>query len=675
MRIWIICVVLACHALLASDTAGADRTAGAWESPEASNWPLVPVHAALTPDGRVLTFGSNSGGKATGFFIYDVWDPAAGLAAGHVTLDNLTGTDIFCGTAVTLPDSGDIFIAGGSKWTGLRASNAGNNKSTIFDRDDNSLTLGADMKRTRWYASATALMNGEVYVQGGLHGEDFPEVRGRNGSYRLLNEAPTGVYHYNYPRIFVAPDGRVFGFDMNGQMYFVTTRGSGSIMPAGQIDPGLLGLPSTAVMYRPENVLLISGINNRAATVDIAGPAPVVTPTGSLSSTRAWGSATVLADGRVLMTGGSAEPDELVGVNNSAEIWDPTTGQWSMGALGVRPRLYHSFALLLPDASVLVGGGGANNGAPVNNFHAEIYHPPYLYDASGAPAARPVIASAPSLLEPGQPFAVTLDAAGADRVTLVNTGSATHGVNLQQRFVELGFSASGNTLSVDMPARGTDTPPGYYLLFVLDGEGVPSRGRIVRVAVSESPSDDTIAPTKPTGLTITKVQGNPRLVWTASTDNVAVVEYSVHRSTDGSLGPEVVRVPSPTWTDTNVIEGTIYTYAAKAHDAAGNVSLASAKKSVTAYQKPTKPTDFTLRLFNKDPQLNFTPSTDNVGVVGYNVYRSTDGTMGPLFAQIEGPGWVDTSAQAGIRYTYALRARDDAGYLSNATALKGITAK
>jgi hypothetical protein len=279
------------------------------------------------------------------------------------------------------------------------------------------------------------------------------------------------------------------------------------------------------------------------------------------------------------------------------------------------------------------------------------------------------------LLEPGQPFAVTLDAAGADRVTLVNTGSATHGVNLQQRFVELGFSASGNTLSVDMPARATDTPPGYYLLFVLDGEGVPSRGRIVRVAVSESPSDDTIAPTKPTGLTITKVQGNPRLVWTASTDNVAVVEYSVHRSTDGSLGPEVVRVPSPTWTDTNVIEGTIYTYAAKAHDAAGNVSLASAKKSVTAYQKPTKPTDFTLRLFNKDPQLNFTPSTDNVGVVGYNVYRSTDGTMGPLFAQIEGPGWVDTSAQAGIRYTYALRARDDAGYLSNATALKGITAK
>ena len=383
MRALVVALLLVCHAFIASDTAIANRTAGAWNSPEVDNWPLIPVHASLTPDGRVLTFGSNSGGTATGFFIYDIWDPSAGLAGGHVTLENLTQTDIFCGIAVTLPDSGDILIAGGGKWTGTRSSNAANNKSTIFDRDDKSLTNSADMNRNRWYSSATTLMNGEIYVQGGLHGEDLPEVRGRDGSYRLLNDAATGSYHFHYPRNFLAPDGRVFGFDINGLMYFVTTEGNGSITPAGQIDSALLGKPSTAVMYRPENVLLTSGINNRAATIDIGGPTPVVAPTGSLSSTRAWGTATVLADGRVLMTGGSAVDDELVDVNNTAEIWDPSTGQWSVGASGARPRLYHSVALLLPDASVLVGGGGANNGAPVNNFHAEIYHPPYLYDASG----------------------------------------------------------------------------------------------------------------------------------------------------------------------------------------------------------------------------------------------------------------------------------------------------
>ncbi len=291
-------------------------------------------------------------------------------------------------------------------------------------------------------------------------------------------------------------------------------------------------------------------------------------------------------------------------------------------------------------------------------------------------ANRPVIESAPSVLHPGQEFSVTLDAAGADRVTLVNTGAVTHGVNLQQRFVELEFTASNNSLSIDMPARATDTPPGYYLLFVIDADGVPSRGRIVRIDMASEPSpDDDTAPSRPTELALSKVQGNPRLTWTAATDNVGVAGYAVHRSTDGTLGPEIMRVEATTWTDLTVHEGTKYTYAIKAFDAAGNSSAASTRKSVTAFQIPSKPTNFALRLVSKDPHVNFTPSTDNVGVVGYDIHRSTDGTLGPVFAQIAGPGWIDTSAQAGIRYTYAVTARDAAGYVSKRTALKSITAK
>ena len=76
-----------------------------------------------------------------------------------------------------------------------------------------------------------------------------------------------------------------------------------------------------------------------------------------------------------------------------------------------------------------------------------------------------------------------------------------------------------------------------------------------------------------------------------------------------------------------------------------------------------------------DPKLTFTASTDNVGVVGYDVYRSTNGTLGPLIAQIEGSPWVDTSVQSGVTYTYAVRGRDAAGYLSAATALKSIAAQ
>ena len=96
----LVVLLVASLQLISSNRALADDVHGEWDSPKQDNWPLVPVHATLTPDGRVLTFGSDSGGKATGFFIYDVWDPAAGLSGGHVTLSNTTGTDIFCGTSV-----------------------------------------------------------------------------------------------------------------------------------------------------------------------------------------------------------------------------------------------------------------------------------------------------------------------------------------------------------------------------------------------------------------------------------------------------------------------------------------------------------------------------------------------------------------------------------------------
>ena len=186
--------------------------------------------------------------------------------------------------------------------------------------------------------------------------------------------------------------------------------------------------------------------------------------------------------------------EQLVNVNNSAEIWNPATGAWTIGASGTRARLYHSVALLLPDGSVLVGGGGAAPDAPVNNLHSEIYYPPYLYDAPGHFASRPSISSAPDTLTAGQTFTVGADTADIQRVTLVKTGAVTHSFNMDQRFVELAFTGSGGVLSVHAPSRATDTPPGYYLLFVINGAGTPSNGRIVRVRVGEA---HTVAPTTP----------------------------------------------------------------------------------------------------------------------------------------------------------------------------------
>ena len=79
---------------LALPAAAQPNVDGLWS--QVHNWPLIAVHAAMTPEGRVLTYGTKSDGTQTGFFIYDLWDPAVGPTGGHLTLDNRTATDIFC---------------------------------------------------------------------------------------------------------------------------------------------------------------------------------------------------------------------------------------------------------------------------------------------------------------------------------------------------------------------------------------------------------------------------------------------------------------------------------------------------------------------------------------------------------------------------------------------------
>lgn len=456
---------------------------GEWSAP--GNWPLIAAHAVLIPDGRVLTYGTDGNGQQTGFFIYDVWDPAAGLSAGHLTLPNTTNTDIFCSSQVVLPRSGDIFLAGGDNFVNGATTNTGNNNTNVFSTSGTTLARGNNMNRARWYSSSITLINGDTYIQGGSGGAANPEVRGASGSFRLLSGADTSGLAAGFPRNFIAPDGRVFGFDSSGQMYYVTTDGTGSIALGAQL-PGLTRWTSSPVMFQPGRILQFGGISTAALMIDINGAAPVVTSTQPLSTARQWVSATALPDGRVLATGGSEVENELTGVNNTAEIWDPATGQWTQGAAGRNARLYHSTALLLPDATVLVAGGGAPG--PLVNLNAEIYKPPYLFNSDDTPASRPSINSAPEALYLGEPFSVGVTGPRAiSRVTLVKTGSATHSFNMDQRFLQLAYTNASGVLTVQAPAVAGNAPPGYYMLFVIDSQGVPSVARIVRMNVAGTP--------------------------------------------------------------------------------------------------------------------------------------------------------------------------------------------
>lgn len=456
---------------------------GSWAPPRA--WPLIAIHAAVLPDGRLMSYGTDANGRQTGKFIYDVWDTSSARAdQNHLTLPNQTSTDIFCSSQTVIPTTGQLLINGGDNWTGSGTTNTGNRDANLYSTADDSLSNAGRMNRARWYSAVTTLANGLQYVQGGNGGTDRPEVRQADGTYRLLDTADTNGLAYYYPRNHIAPDGRVFGFDTGGQMYYVDAEGSGYVDRLSSLTSTLVGGGASSAMYEPHRILQISANSNRVVEIDIRGPLPVVTERARLSAVRKEHNSVVLPDGRVIVVGGSSSWNDLASSSNHVEIYDPATNVWTQGPSAVNARLYHSTALLLPDASVLVAGGGAPG--PLVNTNAEIYFPPYLYAPDGKLAARPAIADAPVQLVPGQGARLTLGSGGAiGSLVLMRSGSVTHSINFDQRRVPLTFTQSGPTIDFEVPASGGIVPPGYYMLFAVSPSGVPSVARIVNVAVGD----------------------------------------------------------------------------------------------------------------------------------------------------------------------------------------------
>ncbi len=459
-------------------------------------WPIIPLHMALLPDGRVLNFGTDQTGAQGAQMIYDVWDPKIGNVPGaHTILSNTTGTDIFCAGVSLLDGSGNVLITGGDL-TISGERNFAQNKVNIFNPAQNTLTPSQSMNYARWYASITTLPNGEKLLLGGDNnkndpitgGERTPEVRNPTLGWRKLPGISIDPNQWYYPRGFVGADGAVYVVQEDGTILRLTTDGvMGTMQDTGlQVGTGAFYYPS--VMFTNANGNPFSVLTVRAGlvvkAVDISNSPPVLTSVSSPTYDRRWGNATLLADGTILYSGGSGVVNQLTNVAYQAELYNPATGTWTLDATAAIPRLYHSATLLLPDGSVLTGGGGAPG--PINELNAEIYFPPYLYlpDGSGNPAPRPQIFSAPSTaLQLGQNFLMTVGANDQiGKVNLIRVGANTHAFNSEERLISLPFTQSGTQITATLNASPNLAPPGYYMLFVLNSSGVPAIAKIVSVA-------------------------------------------------------------------------------------------------------------------------------------------------------------------------------------------------
>ena len=454
---------------------------GQWSS--VMSWPLVSVHTSLLPTGEVLVFDAYEYSHTA-----YVWTPSSNTFRTYAGLPSR----MFCSAHSHLTD-GRIFIAGGVPEPegdpDNRMSQYGIKDVNIFDFRTNTWAKGPDMIWARWYPSLFRLADGRVFVFNGQITPgvwaDTPELYDpRTNAWTAMygvntSNARTDLYSHGFllhdgtAGIFCANNGQVVRFNPSTPSW--TTVG---VLPLSR---------SSAVTYRPGKILVTGGgadqgaSQRTAAIVDFIPTTPTTRVITSMNFPRFEHMLVVAADGSVLAIGGAA----TAGLNAAdgilaAERWDPATEAWTTMASMTEPRMYHSTAILLPDARILVAGGGRYiyNDIPIaNHLTAEIYSPPYLFKG-----ARPVISNAPTIVSHGKTFTIqTPDAAAIQKVVLVAPGSITHMLDMNQRYVELAFTIGAGQLTATAPATLQAAPEGYYMLFILNNNGVPSIAPIIRL--------------------------------------------------------------------------------------------------------------------------------------------------------------------------------------------------
>jgi hypothetical protein len=435
------------------------------------------VHAALLHTGDVLYYelrGSAGQGSRARLF-----NPVTQATA---TIDIPFNRDVMCSGMSFLAD-GRLLATGGEPDDTTEPRGTGNPYTTLFNPGTNTWVDSAPMQFVRWYPSNVLLPSGRVLIIGG---------RARPGSENYIKAIesydpgtdtvatlPTsadktmGLYPWtsllwNGQVLKAGPAMRSFRFDPALNRWFFVAEMKGGNRSSG----------SAVVLSGGRKVLACGGhgptgtITATSEVIDMSAPQPQWRLVDPLTEPRHNHSLVLLPDGTVLCVGGGNVPEQWKGPVGLSELFDPATETWTPMASQTTNRTYHSSAILLRDGRVI--SGGSNRQTTV-----EFYRPPYLFRG-----ARPTISSVnPSNLGYGSTFTIsTPNAAGVYRVVLLKPGANTHSFNFDQRHVELTFSTGAGQVTATIPTNPSLVPPGYYMLFILNGSGVPSVARFVHVS-------------------------------------------------------------------------------------------------------------------------------------------------------------------------------------------------
>ncbi|MEX1023488.1 MAG: galactose oxidase early set domain-containing protein [Planctomycetota bacterium] len=221
---------------------------------------------------------------------------------------------------------------------------------------------------------------------------------------------------------------------------------------------------------------------------------------------RALGSSfVILPTGKLFLVGGlQNNMDDYDSPNSIPDLFDPggplDAGTWTAqperyktAAGEFYPRGYHSGAILLPNGSVALTGGrefgdsmhGEDDDFLDGKDVAEVFLPAYMDVLSNRPelAGLPAAITYPTATHWNEFVVESIDGEEVSHAALIGVGSVTHHFDYGQRLVELPVRTTTvhDELLVTPPPNDAMAPPGWYMLFLINQDGIPSQGAFVRV--------------------------------------------------------------------------------------------------------------------------------------------------------------------------------------------------
>lgn len=465
--------------------------------------PLVASTAANLPGGNVLFWGSssrrsysqnddhhNNGLQQTHTGMYD-------LSTGSITeqLVQTTNHDMY-GTGTSSLGNGVLLVSGGGNSTA----------TSLYDFRTDTWATGPPLQISRGFHSQAVLADGRVLTIGGSWsgipgvektGEVWSPATNSWTSLTGVVSDPLetadvlGEYRSdNFYWLFTAPNGKVFHAGPSKNMHWITVSGTGSVASSIQRGDDDDAMNGNAILYDTGKILTVGGspnydsgnCSNRAYIIDINSAEATVERTGDMYYRRCFHNSVALPNGEVVVISGQTTSSfsySSRGGVYQAEIWSPSTGKFQILAPMKVPRGYQSVAVLMKDGRVWASGGA-------NHVTFEILTPPYLHQSNGTlVASRPVINSiSTSVVRAGELFTITMNTSDVHTFALVRMSAVTHSTNTDQRRLPLAIlSQVGALTTVQLPANTNVVLAGFYYLFAMSSDGVPSVARDVQISL------------------------------------------------------------------------------------------------------------------------------------------------------------------------------------------------